>query len=98
MQPGCSIGDAKATPGVQLPARYVVHTVGPVWHGGDLGEPELLASCYRRSLEVAASLDVRWIAFPCISAGVAGCPPSKAARVGVITVMSRCASSRASSG
>ena len=83
---GCSIGDAKATPGFQLPARYVVHTVGPVWHGGDLGEPELLASCYRRSLEVAASLDVRWIAFPWISAGVAGYPPPKAARVAVTTV------------
>lgn len=83
---GCSIGDAKATSGYKLPARHVIHTVGPVWHGGDLGEAELLASCYRRSLEVAASLGVRWIAFPCISAGVAGYPPLKAARVAVITV------------
>lgn len=84
---GCGIGDAKSTLGFQLPVRYVIHTVGPVWHGGDVGEPELLASCYRRSLEVAAHLGVRWIAFPCISAGVAGYPPHKAARVAVTTVI-----------
>lgn len=83
---GCRIGDAKATPGYKLPAPHVIHTVGPVWHGGELGEPELLASCYRRSLEVAAELGVRWIAFPCISAGVAGYPSGEASRVAVTTV------------
>jgi O-acetyl-ADP-ribose deacetylase (regulator of RNase III) len=69
---GCDTGDAKATGGGRLPARNVVHTVGPVWRGGGEGEPELLASCYRRSLEVAAALGCRTVAFPAISTGVYG--------------------------
>src|SRR3954469_17430436 len=67
---GCSTGDAKATKGYRLPARSVIHTVGPVWHGGDRGEPGLLASCYRRSLEVAQQVGARSVAFPGISTGV----------------------------
>jgi O-acetyl-ADP-ribose deacetylase (regulator of RNase III) len=83
---GCDTGDAKATPGFRLPARHVVHAVGPVWRGGDAGEAALLASCYRRSLEVAAGLDARRIAFPCISTGVYGYPPDRAAEVAVAAV------------
>jgi O-acetyl-ADP-ribose deacetylase len=67
---GCKTGDAKATAGFRLPARWVIHTVGPVWRGGFAGEPELLASCYRRSLKVADELGARSIAFPAISTGV----------------------------
>src|SRR5216110_3486052 len=69
---GCETGDAKATTGGRLPARWVIHTVGPVWRGGGEGEPELLASCHRRSLEVAAELGCRTVAFPAISTGVFG--------------------------
>lgn len=83
---GCATGDAKPTPGFKLPARYVIHTVGPVWHGGDRGEAELLRSCYRRSLEVAASLEVRSMAFPSISTGVYGYPINEAAGIAVATV------------
>jgi len=83
---GCATGDAKITRGYQLPAQHVIHTVGPVWHGGTRGEPELLASCYRRSLEVAATNDVRALAFPCISTGVYGYPIEPAARIAVATV------------
>jgi O-acetyl-ADP-ribose deacetylase len=80
---GCETGDAKATTCGRLPARYVIHTVGPVWHGGDRGEPELLASCHRRSLEVARELGVRTLAFPAISCGVYGYPVPEAAKVAV---------------
>ena len=83
---GCKTGDAKITHGYRLPARHVIHTVGPVWNGGDAGEPELLASCYRRSLEVAAAHGVRSIAFPGISTGIFGYPIEQAARIAVDTV------------
>jgi O-acetyl-ADP-ribose deacetylase (regulator of RNase III) len=85
---GCATGDAKATGGHRLPCRWVIHTVGPVWRGGDDGEPELLASCYRRSVEVAAELGARTVAFPAISTGVYGYPPDAAARVAVTTLQS----------
>lgn len=76
---GCETGDAKATRAGRLPARYVIHTVGPVWQGGEKGEDELLASCHRRALEVAAELDCRTVAFPAISTGVYGYPVERAA-------------------
>jgi O-acetyl-ADP-ribose deacetylase (regulator of RNase III) len=80
---GCKTGQAKATKGYNLPAKYVIHTVGPVWHGGDSDEDQLLASCYRSSLEVAASLNVRSIAFPAISTGIYGFPKQRAAKIAV---------------
>jgi O-acetyl-ADP-ribose deacetylase (regulator of RNase III) len=83
---GCATGDAKATGAGRLPARYVIHTVGPVWHGGDRGEEELLASCHRRALEVAAELGCRSVAFPAISTGVYGYPVELAAPVAVAAV------------
>lgn len=83
---GCQTGDARLTPGFRLPARFVIHTVGPVWHGGDRGEPELLASCYRRSIEVAAENGIRSLAFPGISTGVYGYPKEPAAQIAVATV------------
>jgi O-acetyl-ADP-ribose deacetylase (regulator of RNase III) len=83
---GCNTGDAKITPGYRLPARFVIHTVGPVWHGGDRGEPELLASCYRRAIEVAAEHDLHTLAFPGISTGVYGYPVALAAKLAVATV------------
>jgi O-acetyl-ADP-ribose deacetylase (regulator of RNase III) len=83
---GCAVGEARATPAFQLPARWVIHTVGPVWRGGEAGEPELLGSCYRRSLEVADGLGARSVAFPAISTGAYGYPPEAAARVAVETL------------
>jgi O-acetyl-ADP-ribose deacetylase len=80
---GCATGDAKATTAGRLPAHHVVHTVGPVWRGGERGEPGLLASCHRRSLEVAAALGCRTVAFPAISTGVYGYPVELAARVAI---------------
>jgi O-acetyl-ADP-ribose deacetylase len=83
VRPGvrCPTGEARITPGFGLPARHVIHTVGPVWHGGGVGEAKLLASCYRRSLELALENDVRSIAFPAISTGVFGYPLRLAASV-----------------
>ena len=83
---GCATGDAKITGGYRLPAKHVIHAVGPVWRGGGEGEPALLASCYRRSLEVAAANRLASIAFPCISTGVYGYPPEAAARVAIAAV------------
>jgi O-acetyl-ADP-ribose deacetylase (regulator of RNase III) len=80
---GCRAGEAKITAGFDLKARHVVHTVGPVWHGGVRGEPELLAACYRNALELAVEHEVRTIAFPAISTGVYGYPADLAATVAV---------------
>lgn len=80
---GCPTGEAKVTPGFALPARWVIHTVGPVWRGGDHGEAGLLASCYRRCLEVADEVGARTVAFPAISTGVYGYPREQAAAVAV---------------
>jgi O-acetyl-ADP-ribose deacetylase (regulator of RNase III) len=83
---GCATGDAKATTAGRLPARYVIHTVGPVWQGGDHGEPELLASCHHRSLEIARELGCRSVAVPAISTGVYGYPVELAAPIAVAAV------------
>jgi O-acetyl-ADP-ribose deacetylase len=83
---GCRTGDAKLTKGYRLPARFVIHTVGPVWRGGGEGEAELLASCYRRSLETAAQARAASIAFPGVSTGVYGYPVERAAEIAVSTV------------
>jgi len=85
---GCATGDAKATRGYQLPAPWVIHTVGPVWRGAGAGEADLLASCYRRSLEIADELGARTIAFPAISTGVYGYPKDEAARIAVASLRS----------
>lgn len=84
---GCATGDATITAGYRLPARFVIHTVGPVWHGGDRGEPELLASCYRTSLALAVANGVRSIAFPAISCGVYGYPVELATSIAVREVL-----------
>ncbi len=83
---GCRTGDAKATPGFALPARWIIHTVGPVWRGGTEGEADLLASCYRRSLAVAGDLGAVSLAFPAISTGIYGYPPAPAAEIAVSTL------------
>lgn len=85
---GCETGEAKITPGFNLPARYVIHTVGPVWHGGQYGEAELLANCYLNSMKLAEENGLKSIAFPSISTGVYGYPIEKAARIAVETVRS----------
>lgn len=80
---GCPTGEARITPGFRLPARHVIHTVGPVWAGGERGEPALLAACYRNSLALAEQYGLAEIAFPAISCGVYGYPPEAAARIAV---------------
>jgi O-acetyl-ADP-ribose deacetylase (regulator of RNase III) len=82
---GCSTGEAKLTRGYNLPARFVIHTVGPVWRGGTSGEPELLANCYRNSLALAAAQGIKTMAFPAISCGAYGYPVADAARIAVET-------------
>ncbi|WP_421863859.1 O-acetyl-ADP-ribose deacetylase [Motiliproteus sp.] len=83
---GCPTGEAKITAGYRLPARYVIHTVGPIWHGGQQSEPELLARCYQNSLALTAEHQLRSVAFPAISCGVYGYPPAPAVRIAVSTV------------
>ena len=83
---GCPTGESKTTRGYRLPAQWVIHTVGPVWHGGEQREPELLASCYRRSVDEAVRVGARSIAFPAISTGVYGYPKAPAAQVAVAAV------------
>jgi O-acetyl-ADP-ribose deacetylase (regulator of RNase III) len=83
---GCKTGDAKVTRGYNLPAKFIIHAVGPVWRGGTHGEPGLLASCYRRSLELAAERQLTSIAFPAISTGIYGFPVRPAAEIAISTV------------
>jgi O-acetyl-ADP-ribose deacetylase len=83
---GCEPGEAKATPGFRLPARWIIHTVGPVWQGGGKGEADVLARCYVSSMEVADELGARSVAFPAISTGIHGFPKDLAARVAVNTL------------
>ncbi|AYC32471.1 O-acetyl-ADP-ribose deacetylase [Pseudomonas cavernae] len=85
---GCPTGEARITAGYRLPARYVIHTVGPVWRGGGHGEAQLLASCYRRCVEIASERGIASLAFPCISTGVYGYPLEQAAQIAVSTVRS----------
>ena len=84
---GCATGEAKITKGYKLPAEHVIHTVGPVWHGGKSGEPELLASCYRNSIRLAVENSIKTIAFPSISTGVYGYPIDKASVIALDTVL-----------
>ncbi|XHS76790.1 O-acetyl-ADP-ribose deacetylase [Burkholderiaceae bacterium UC74_6] len=83
---GCKTGEAKLTKGYRLPARHIIHTVGPVWRGGMNGEPELLAACYRKSLELAAACGAKSVAFPSISTGIYGYPIHLASRIAVVSV------------
>jgi len=83
---GCETGDAKLTKGYQLPAKFVIHAVGPVWHGGNKKESVLLASCYQRSLEIAVDNNIQSIAFPCISTGIYHFPKESAAEIALKTV------------
>jgi O-acetyl-ADP-ribose deacetylase len=83
---GCPTGQARLTHGYQLPAKFVIHAVGPVWHGGTQGEAKLLASCYRESLSLAAAQQLASVAFPCISTGIFGYPPEQAADVAITAV------------
>jgi O-acetyl-ADP-ribose deacetylase len=85
----CPTGEARLTPGFDLPARFVIHTVGPVWHGGHAGEAELLARCYRSCIALALEHDLQSLAFPAISCGVYGYPPEQAAKVAVTELRSR---------
>ncbi|HKU41735.1 MAG TPA: O-acetyl-ADP-ribose deacetylase [Polyangiales bacterium] len=87
----CPTGEARITPGFALPARYVIHTVGPIWQGGGAGEPELLAACYRNSVQLAVENGVRSIAFPAISCGVYGYPVERAAEIAVATLRAHAA-------
>lgn len=90
---GCETGGAKITAAYRLPCRYVIHTVGPVWHGGDRGEADLLAACYRNSIALANSHGVTSLAFPAISCGVYGYPPERAVPLAVATTVASCAGS-----
>jgi O-acetyl-ADP-ribose deacetylase (regulator of RNase III) len=83
---GCPVGEARRTRGYRLPARWIVHTVGPVWQGGTHGEAELLAACYRNALAAAADVEAHTLAFPCISTGIYGYPVDAAADIAVATV------------
>jgi O-acetyl-ADP-ribose deacetylase (regulator of RNase III) len=85
---GCATGDAKATPGFDLSARWIIHAVGPRWRGGDHGEAEQLASCYRRALEVADEVGATSVAFPALSTGIYGYPADEAAEIAIRTVQS----------
>lgn len=89
---GCATGDAKLTRGYRLPSRYVIHTVGPVWQGGQHNEPALLASCYQRAIRLAAERGLVSLAFPCISTGIYGFPKQPAAHIAVNTVRAALAS------
>lgn len=88
---GCETGDAKLTPGFALPAKHIIHTVGPVWQGGGQQEAALLASCYAKALSIAAEADIRSVAFPAISCGVFGYPVVQACQIAVETVVTQCA-------
>lgn len=86
---GCATGEAKLSPGFKLPAKYVIHTVGPVWHGGDRGEAELLANCYRHCIELAQQNNIASIAFPAISTGVYGYPIAEATDIAIDSVIEK---------